>query len=126
MHAYVPDTGKSNLFLQGKPDLKPTRQTATTPPHSHVIRNIHFYKNRASVPGVPCTQARNNGLRVLGGRQHDDLTIRKEAEVPVITKAAVRARPTVEPRSVKHPPVVLNVVPSSVEAVQRFLPLTDV
>lgn len=85
-----------------------------------------FYKTRASVPGVLCTQARNNGLRVLRGRQHDDLTIRKEAEVPVITKSAVRAKLTVEPRSVKHPPVVLNVVPSSVEAIQRFLSLTDV
>lgn len=114
------------LFLQGKPDIKLPRQTAMTPPRSHVIRNIHFYKNRASVPGVLCTQARNNGLRVLGGRQHDDLTIRKEAEVPVITKSAMRAQLTVETRSVKHPPVVLNVVPSSVEAIQRFLSLTDV
>lgn len=122
VHAYVP--GKSlNLFFKG--NLTP-KLTATTPPHSHVIRNINFHKNRANVPGVPCTQARNNGLRVLGGRQHDDLTIRKEAEVPVITKSAVRAKLTVEPRSVKHPPVVLNVVPSSVEAIQRFLSLTDV
>lgn len=106
--------------------MKLTRQTATAPPHSHVIGNINFYKNRASIPGVLCTQARNNGLRVLGGRQHDDLTIRKEAEVPVITKSAVRAKLPVEARWVKHPPVVLNVVPSSVEAIQRFLSLTDI
>lgn len=69
---------------------------------------------------------RNNCLRVLGGGQHDHLTVREEAEVPVVTKSAVRAQLTGNPASVCHPPVAVNVMPGPVEAVQRFLPLTDV
>lgn len=84
-------------------------------------------ENRQGVPGDLSTQARNNGQRVLRGCQHDDVAIREEPEVPVITKSAViyttHNQTTIK---IKHPPVVLNVVPSPVESIQRFLSLTNV
>lgn len=63
--------------------FKCTRQTATALPrwNNFLYINLKIWQR---IPGVLCTQARNNGLRVLGSRQHDDLAIRKEAEVPVI------------------------------------------
>lgn len=53
-------------------------------------------ESRKAVPGVLSTQVGNNGLRVLRGCQHEDLAIRKEAEVPMMTKSTVNAKVTMK------------------------------
>lgn len=53
-------------------------------------------ESRKAVPGVLSTQVGNNGLRVLRGCQHEDLAIRKEAEVPMTTKSTVNAKVTMK------------------------------
>lgn len=89
---------------------------------------------RRAVPDVSRTQAGNDWQRILRGGEHQDEAIGEEPEVPWMAMSKQNGQRfklcvfslLIETWINSNVPVVLNMMPSSVESVQGLLSLTDV